>query len=130
MAVGIILLLLLIVVAPITLSIVALVKATGTRRRLEDLEKRHDYQEMAWAKLRRDVDQQQPAPMPTPEPVTTAPPPPAASAVVPPPLISPPPPVVQRPGPTIQDLPRRTPAPQPTQPAINWEQFMGAKMFA
>jgi len=129
--VGVILLVLLIFSLPIVLSIIALVKVAGTRRRLNDLEKRYEYQEMAWAKLRRDVQEKPsvtvapPTPVPVPEP-TAAPiielPP---TTLTPPPVTAPTPPVIETEAPKPPQ-----PPPLPSMPEINWEQFMGAKMFA
>lgn len=111
---GIILLVLLVFSVPIALSIIALVKAAGARRRLDELEKRFERQ-MVLRSEQKPQPQEQPS---GPPPVAVAQPPLVAPSPV---SVAPPPPPVVKPP---------QPPPLPSKPPINWEQFMGAKMFA
>ena len=135
--------LLLVVGAIFVLPIVAIVKATRARRGLDEVRERLQVLEQQLRAIRGD----QPgaaaaaaaaAPKPqwtAPSTIPVAPKTPApAPASVPPPL---PPEIAAAarssatPAPAIKTAPPVSPAPpKPPLPAINWEQFMGAKLFA
>jgi hypothetical protein len=137
-------LLLLIVAVCFVLSLIAIAKATGARRSVEDLETRLRGLEAGLQMLRRppgeptaerpfaakkEMETAEREPFVSPPIVES---PEVRPASVPPPLpedvlaaaTSAPPP--GPPKPPSAELP----APQPLLPAINWEQFMGAKLFA
>src|SRR6266700_1056493 len=138
-------LLLAVIAVCFVLPLVAIAKATSARRSVEDLETRLRGVEAALQMLRRppgeptterpfetkkETETAEHEPFVSPSiaeslearPVSVPPPLPeeviAAAAAAPPPPMPPQPP--------SGDLP----APQPSLPAINWEQFMGAKLFA
>src|SRR6266568_1385384 len=138
-------LLLAVIAVCFVLPLVAIAKATSARRSVEDLETRLRGVEAALQMLRRppgeptterpfetkkETESAEHEPFVSPSiaeslearPVSVPPPLPeeviAAAAAAPPPPMPPQPP--------SGDLP----APQPSLPAINWEQFMGAKLFA
>ncbi len=130
---GIILLLLIVVVIICVLPIVAIVKASGAQRTLIDLKTRLAELEQQVRGLRGETGVRAPSAVePSLEPIVPAPAiaptRPKPSPAVPPPLpievtaqtrsTSPPSPIPA------------TVSPKPSLPAINWEHFMGAKLFA
>jgi Predicted membrane protein (DUF2339) len=136
-------LLLLVIAVCFVLPLVAIAKATRARRSVADFETRLRSLEGELQMLKHAPDvlrvDQSPAAkseMAEGEPfvsVSIAEPPGARPASVPPPLpeevmaaaaSAPQPPSPPKP------VPADLPAPQPSLPAINWEQFMGAKLFA
>ncbi|MGA2280433.1 MAG: DUF2339 domain-containing protein [Verrucomicrobiota bacterium] len=129
---------------PIALAVWLIVRAIQARGRIEELSFRLSELEAEVIRLKRDqapAKPAEPAPKPMSAPVAATikvaevppipplPKPVAASKPVVPPQLPPivaPPPVSAAPTP-----PRPAPAPpRPTVPAINWEQFMGVKLFA
>jgi hypothetical protein len=129
---------------PIALAIWLIARAVQARGRIEELSFRLSELEAEVIRLKREgesIKPAGPAPKPAPAPVAATikvaevpPIPPLPKPVTapkpvvppqPPPLVAPPP-VLAAPTP-----PRPAPAaPRPTVPAINWEQFMGVKLFA
>lgn len=113
-------------IAIIVLPFVALAKANSAKRDLDDLTAR-------LSSLENDVRRLGQHPVPAPE---AEPPVPIAFAVPPLVPIVAPAPVVAETRPEPPPIPREfveTSAPQiatPAKPPINWEQFMGAKLFA
>ena len=113
-------------IAIVVLPFVALAKANTAKRDLDDLTAR-------LSSLENDVRRLGQRPVPAPE---AEPPVPTAFAVPPPlPIKAPVLPTQQKetvPPPIPQGVvaPSLTPAMKPAKPPINWEQFMGAKLFA
>ncbi len=129
---GIVLVVLVILGIPIALGVWLIVRAISTRNRIEELSDRLVALESEIIRLKREKEspkpvESAPAPAPQPKNVTPAPIEPPQPVITPlrPPVATPPPvfvaPVPPRPAPI--------PLPKP-KPAINWEQFMGVKMFA
>src|SRR6266481_1025325 len=125
---GLILLFLVVVVMVFVVPAVALAKASRASRAIEELKQRLL---MLEARLHRSSDD---APAPSPEIVTQ--PKPAAPTIpsisVPPPLpvTAVPPPIPEtKPIIPVEEVQMETAAPPPAR-TIDWEQFMGAKMFA
>ena len=125
------------VVLPLGLAIAAFVRSGSTRRQVENLDVRITVLESEIRRLRQAATA--PAPVRETPPVRTAEPVPEPIAPPPLPVIFPPKPALPvaeaaptpappaaKPAP--QPLP--PPKPEPVRPAINWEQFMGAKLFA
>jgi uncharacterized membrane protein len=115
------LLLLLLVGMPLAFAIWVIIKLNRTARFTEELQQRLFVVESAL----RDVRSVRESRPPPPKPVVERTPPPVPVAV-PPVAPSPPPPVIEPPEwnspPEVPEAPRL--------PAINWEQFMGVKLFA
>jgi len=127
---------------PIALAVWLIVRAVQARGHLEELSFRLSELEAEVIRLKQEpAKPAEPAPKPAPAPVAATikvaevppipplPKPVAVSKPVvppqPPPIVAPPP-VSAAPTP-----PRPAPAaPRPSAPAINWEQFMGVKLFA
>src|SRR5262245_27476830 len=125
-----ILLLIGLLIAIFVLPFVALAKANRAKRGVADLARRLSWLENELRNLRpQTVSAVQPqAPMAAPEPKVEAVPPPIP-AMTPAPVVSK---VTSEPPPISQELVKSS-APQivrPSKPPINWEQFMGAKLFA
>jgi hypothetical protein len=121
-------LLLLVIAALFILPIVALVKASRARRSVEELTIR--LRALESVVLRREPSEE-PAAAPAPEPIVT----PVPKTTEPRPVAVPPPlpaevlAAAETPAPAPPP-PTKVPLPPPARPAINWEQFMGAKLFA
>ncbi len=129
---------------PIALAIWLIVRAVHARGRIEELSFRLSELEAEVILLKREGESAkpaEPAPKPMPMPVAAT----IKIAEVPPipplpkPVAAPKPVVPPQPPPIVAPLPvsvaptppRLAPAaPRPTGPAINWEQFMGVKLFA
>ena len=125
------------VVLPLGLAIAAFVRSDSTRGQVENLVARIVVLESEIRRLRQAAT----APAPARET-----PPVRAAEPVPEPIAPPPMPVVTRPQPALPVAeaaptpappaaqpappPMPPPKPAPVRPAINWEQFMGAKLFA
>src|SRR4029453_243593 len=136
-------LLLVVIAVCFVLPLVAIAKATRARRSVEEFETRLRSLEGELQMLKHAPDvlrvDQSPAAkseMAEGEPfvsVSIAEPPEARPASVPPPLpeevMAAPASAPQPPSPP-KPVPADLPAPKPSLPAINWEQFMGAKLFA
>src|SRR5262249_20149527 len=125
-----ILLLIGLLIAIFVLPFVALAKANRAKRGVADLARRLSWLENELRNLRpQTVSAVQPqAPMAAPEPKVEAVPPPIP-AMTPAPVVSK---VTSEPPPIPQELVKSS-APQIVRPSkrpINWEQFMGAKLFA
>ncbi len=121
---------------PIALAVWLIMRAVQARGRIEELSFRLSELEAEVIRLKREpAKPPEPAPKPAPAPaaatikVAEVPPiPPLPKPVAAPkPVVPPqPPPIFAAPTP-----PRPAPAaPRPDVPAINWEQFMGVKLFA
>jgi uncharacterized membrane protein len=144
----IILIFLLVLGAPLAVAIWLIVRAVAARHRIEELSRRVGALELEVFQLTKSREAAAPAPgaVPRPSPPVTPPAPaPAPPATAPPqmpvspalklaaalPTSAPPPPVAAPssppaiPAPARPSEPRERPA-----PAINWEQFMGVKLFA
>jgi hypothetical protein len=136
-------LLLVVIAVCFVLPLVAIAKATGARRSIEKFETRLRNLEGQLQMLKHAPDVMRADQSPAAKSETTeggtfvsapiAEPPKARLASVPPPLpkevmaaaaSAPQPPSPPKP------VPADLPAPKPSLPAINWEQFMGAKLFA
>jgi type II secretory pathway pseudopilin PulG len=127
---------------PIALAAWLIVRAVQARGRIEELSLRLGELEAEVVRLKRESPKPaEPAPKPMPASVAAT----VKTAVIPPvpPLPEPaaaPRPIIppQRPIAVVPPLISATPAPtrpapaapRPTAPAINWEQFMGVKLFA
>jgi len=120
---------------PIVLAIWLIVRAVQARGRIEELSFRLSELESEVILLKREKESARPA-EPAPKPMST----PVAATIkvaeVPPipplpkPVAAPKPVVPPQPLPIVAP-PRPAPAiPRQTSPAINWEQFMGVKLFA
>ncbi len=113
----------------LTLLIVAVViwianRFSRLRETIEHLESRILSLEIKLRESHRPAQSPPPMPAPVATPVTETPKPPATPPpIVPPPIAPPPKP------PVIPAAPPPRPEP-PRAPAINWEQFMGVKLFA
>ncbi|MFO1477482.1 MAG: DUF2339 domain-containing protein [Verrucomicrobiota bacterium] len=141
---SVVLLVLIVLGAPLALTIWLIARAVSARNRIEELTRRLGFLELEVARLRREAPSAAEASKSAPVPQPAAPP--AASAPMPAP-----PPVLPRP--VVSPAPLRVPAelvrpapprpaspppaaavppvlPRPAAPAINWEQFLGVKMFA
>jgi uncharacterized membrane protein len=141
-----------VIVAPFALGIWLVVQANTARRRLDELARRLGSVEVELFQLKKG---ERPAPPPVAQPTTAAQPAPAAPPVTPslagalleqravrivPPPIAPTPPPVAATTPTAPPvLESKTvpPAlvapvlpPRPVVPKINWENFLGVKLFA
>ena len=135
---GIILVVLIILGIPVALAIWLIVRAISAKNRIEELSDRLIALESEIIRLKREKEPPQPVkPVPAPQPQIIATPPAALSkpTVAPQPVVSPQLPPVVTPSslPTTTAPPKRArifaPPPLPP-PRINWEQFMGVKMFA
>jgi uncharacterized membrane protein len=127
---------------PIVLAVWLIVRAVQARGRIEELSFRLSELEAEVVRLKQEpAKPAEPAPKPAPAPVAATikvaevpPIPPLPKPVaVPKPVVPPQPPPIVAPLPVsaAPTPPRPTPAaPRPTVPAINWEQFMGVKLFA
>ena len=129
---------------PIALAIWLIVRAVQARGRIEELTLRLGELESEVIRLKREQEPAKPAepaskPMPMPVAATikvaeVPPVPPLPKPVAAPkPVIPPQPPPVVAPLPVSAAPTPSRPAPaalRPTVPAINWEQFMGVKLFA
>jgi hypothetical protein len=135
---GIVFIVLAVLGIPIALAIWLIVRAISAKNRIEELFDRLVDLESEIIRLKREKESPRPvesAPAPRPQIIT--PPPAAAPAptVAAQPFIAPqlPPGVTPPPIPITTAHPKRAhifaPPPQPA-PKINWEQFMGVKMFA
>src|SRR6476661_972615 len=117
-------------IAILVLPFVALAKAKRAKRGVDDLARRLSSLENELRNLRpQTVSAVQPeAPMLTPEPRVEAVPSPI-SAMTPAPVVSK---ATPEPPPIPQELlkPSAPKIAKPTKPPIDWEQFMGAKLFA
>jgi hypothetical protein len=121
---------------PIALAVWLIAHAVSAKRRIEELSQRLGELEIEIIRLKRDKESPKPAES-TPGPqVTIVPPVPAAApkpAATLPTVISPPRPPAAMPPPIsvapATSKPAPIPPPKPA-PAINWEQFMGVKLFA
>src|SRR5262245_26141336 len=117
-------------IAILVLPFVALAKANRAKRGVDDLVKRLSSLENELRNLRpQTVSAVQPAaPVATPEPRVEAAPPPIP-AITPAPVVST---ATPEPPPIPQELltPKEPQLAKPTKPPIDWEQFMGAKLFA
>jgi uncharacterized membrane protein len=127
---------------PIALAVWLIVRAVQARGRIEELSLRLSELELEIIRLKRESPNLvEPAPKPAPAPVAAT----IKVAEVPPipplpkPVAAPKPVVPSQPPPIVAPLPvsaaptppRPAPAvPRPTSSAINWEQFMGVKLFA
>jgi hypothetical protein len=118
---------------PIALAVWLIVRAINTNNRIEELSQRFHMLEAEVFRLKQgedSVSKTDPTPVPTPDAkIITAAPIPAPKPVIIPPI---PPPVVAPLPVFAQATPPRLSAESPTKtsPAINWEQFMGVKLFA
>jgi hypothetical protein len=127
---------------PIVLAIWLVVRAVQAKGRIEELSFRLSELESEVIRLKQEsVKPAEPAPKPMPAPVAATikvaevpPIPPLPKPVAAPkPVVPPQPPPIVTPPPVsaAPTPPRLAPAiPRPTSPAINWEQFMGVKLFA
>jgi uncharacterized membrane protein len=129
---------------PIALAIWLIVRAVQAKGRIEELSFRLSELEAEVIRLKRERESVKPAepaqkPMPAPVAATikvaeVPPTPPLPKPVAAPkPVVPPQPPPIVAPLPVsaAPTPPRLTPAvPRPTSSAINWEQFMGVKLFA
>ena len=127
---------------PIVLAVWLIVRAVQARGHIEELSFRLSELEAEIIRLKQEpAKPSEPAPKPMPAPVAAT----IKVAAVPPippvpkPVAAPKPVVPPQPPPIVAPLPvsvaptppRLAPAaPRPTGPAINWEQFMGVKLFA
>jgi uncharacterized membrane protein len=133
------------------LAVVAFARSGSARRQIEDLAARINVLEAEIRRLRRaggdSASEREKPPAPSAEPVPgSAEPPPIPAPKAPEPLVAetaptpakpvpppkPPPVPLETPAPGWAEMAQRMqpPAPAPVRPAINWEQFMGAKLFA
>src|SRR5437764_12739552 len=122
---GFILLFLIVVVMVFVVPAVALAKASRALRAIEELKQRLLMLEARWH--REDVPGQPPETVTEPKPAApiippVTMPPPLPVTVIPPPIPEPKPII------PVEELEMETVAPPPR--SIDWEQFMGAKMFA
>ncbi|MGA2179355.1 MAG: DUF2339 domain-containing protein [Verrucomicrobiota bacterium] len=127
---------------PIALAVWLIVRAVQARGHLEELSFRLSELEAEVIRLKQEpAKPAEPAPKPAPAPVAATikvaevpPIPPLPKPVaVPKPVVPPQPPPIVAPPPVsaAPTPPRPAPAaPRPSAPAINWEQFMGVKLFA
>ena len=119
------------VIAILVLPFVALAKANRAKRGVADLARRLSWLENELRNLRpQTVSAVQPeAPVAAPEPTVEAVPEPPIPAITPASVVSK---ATAEPPPIPQEL-LKSSAPQivrPSKPPIDWEQFMGAKLFA
>jgi len=122
---------------PVGLAIWLIARAIQAGHRLEELTRRLGELEMEVFRLKREKEPAPPvAPPLAPESKPTAPPPvaPTLPVAVPQPVVLPQPPPIVTPPPAVPwkeifPKPASTLPPKP-KPAINWEQFMGVKLFA
>src|SRR5438270_338673 len=122
---GFILLFLIIVVLVLVVPAVALAKASQALRAIEELKQRLLMLESRWHG--EDVPAERPKVVTEPKPVPPIIPP----AAVPPPLpVTAIPPPIPEPKPIMPVEERKTKTASPPARTIDWEQFMGAKMFA
>jgi uncharacterized membrane protein len=133
------------------LAVVAFARSGSARRQIEDLAARINVLEAEIRRLRRAGGDSAPeretpparsagpvpgSAEPPPIPAPKAPEPPVAETApiraTPAPPPKPPPAPLETPAPGWAEMAQRMqpPAPAPVRPAINWEQFMGAKLFA
>lgn len=145
----VVLLVLLILVLPLGVGIWLIARAVSARQRIDELSRRVGELELELHQLKRDTQAvTTPAPTEKPAPAPAAPIPPFTVAPVQP--LAPPPIPVPKPTfvaalPKLQPvassvtaevvpspIPPAMPAPtsQPAAPSINWEQFLGVKLFA
>jgi hypothetical protein len=127
---------------PIALAVWLIVRAVQAKGRIEELAFRLSELEAEVIRLKQEsAKPSEPAPKPMPAPVAATikvaevpPIPPLPKPVAAPkPVVPPqPPPIVTPPPVSAAPMPPRPApaAPRPTVPAINWEQFMGVKLFA
>ena len=127
---------------PIVLAVWLIVRAVQARGRIEELSFRLSELEAEVIRLKQEpAKPSEPAQKPMPAPVAATikvaevlPIPPVPKPVAAPkPVVSPQPPPIVAPLPvSAAPTPPRpaAAAPRPTAPAINWEQFMGVKLFA
>jgi hypothetical protein len=129
---------------PIVLAVWLIVRAVQAKGHIEELSFRLSELEAEIIRLKRERESTkpaEPAPKPMPAPVAATikvaampPMPPLPKPVaVPKPGVPPqPPPIVAPPSVSVASTPPRPAptAPRPIVPAINWEQFMGVKLFA
>ena len=126
---------------PIALTVWLIVRAVNAKSRIEELARRLAGLESEIFRLKRDKEstpKTESFTAPAPKPPATAPQQkiiPPAPLLTPKPIIIPPPPpsAVTLPPVFAQTTPPPKPAPTPArkiEPAINWEQFMGVKLFA
>ena len=110
---GIVLVILLVIAVPLGFLIWVAVKATRADRGVTELTNRCDDLQIEIRTLRRELHQRETPPPPVPSPVVAPPPllPKPAPVSLPPRVVVPPPPTRQS-------------------PKIDWEQFMGVKLFA
>ena len=139
-----ILIVLLVLGTPIVLAIWLIVRAVQAGRRIEELSRRVGELELTVFHLQQEREstrpEEEPAPAPPPaKPVQEsvrpepAPPPPVPEMPAPEPAAPPPLPPVAAPPPLPAFAATVEPEPEPqreTAPSINWEQFMGVKLFA
>ncbi len=129
-----------VLIAIVVMPFVALFKAIAARRIADELQQRIQSLEIELRSLRRQgAAEAKPEPALTASPLAeTSRPEPAPPAVPQPAIVAPspmPPPVPVRQEPAKAATPAPVPAipPRPAKPAkppVNWEQFMGAKLFA
>ena len=127
---------------PIVLAVWLIVRAVQARGHIEELSFRLSELEAEVIRLKQEpAKPSEPAPKPMPAPVAATikvaevpPIPPVPKPVAAPkPVVPPQPPLIVAPLPvSAAPTPPRpaAAAPRPTAPAINWEQFMGVKLFA
>jgi hypothetical protein len=121
---------------PAGLAIWLIIRAIQAGHRLEELTRRLGELEMEVFRLKREKEPAPPvAPTPVPQPKPAAPRPaaPTMPVAAPQPVIPPQPPPIAAPRPGIIRPILSEPAPtlpSEAKPAINWEQFMGVKLFA
>jgi uncharacterized membrane protein len=120
---------------PIALAGWLIARSVSVRDRLEEFSRRLAELELELSRLKKEKESAKPvapAPAPQPEIFTPAPvAPPQPIVTAPPPVSSLQHPPVATPPPVFVAPIRSTPTPPAkTKPPINWEQFMGVKMFA
>jgi uncharacterized membrane protein len=136
---------LLILGVPVFLAIWLITRATKAGKRIEELSDRVGLLELEIVRLKRER-QITVEPQPAPAQTQTVSPPPAPAQAPASPIVArqetrpvaPPPPPAQKPAaqaPPPLPMPPLLPLPKPVptrsrKPAINWEQFMGVKLFA
>ena len=131
------LLVILVLGVPVALAIWLVVRAVRANGRLEELSDRLQTLENEIFRLKRDIKPPAPEAAPAPHPasqpsIITPPPIPASQPVIVPPPASfnPVPPPIFAGSPPLPPPPRPSASPPKAIPAINWEQFMGVKLFA
>ena len=133
----VILVLLLVVGAPIAIVVWLGIKASRAARGVERLESRLRSLELDMRSLRRELHTYEPAAEPTPPPipeVVVSPPKTESEPVTPVPRTAAPPPKIPQPvlAPVAEPSTETLPAPpvKTWASTINWEQFMGVRLFA